>query len=540
MNMNNEEKLKDIFKKAETNVYEQLLNLHLTPIEFEKQCIKYSKHSLLCFISAVAGKSFEIRDFHKKISAVLEYLAFAPVEESKRLILSIAPRSGKSTITQLYTAWLIGLNEKSNHIFTSYGQRLSNNFSVKIHLVLQNPIYKLCFSEYKGFSQGGKTALALGGSLFATSVTGAITGFSAGSSQLPTEIASERRKQKNEDQLFGTPGLLVVDDPLKSGASEAELAALNGFWLDEANPRRTGNWCQLIIATRFSANDLHGKLLHWDRLYDSVSNPSGWLYLNIKALRGPKEEWDPVDRVSEDDELWGSHPTLNKVELLKLKRLSPAKFNILYQGETVTAEIGALKASDLQEPEPWPENIFYRLLAIDTSFGLNEKADNTAFCLIGLSTTGKLWILKSITIRGDFVQIRSQLAEFLRMNEVEEIYIEMDANGNAIYSELITTPERFNCSAKVNGLKSNRYGSKQKRLDSVTDLVKIAKWANTDHKPLVKELLEFPHGDSDDLVDALSWAMIAIRDNYENNLGNIDQAFVENFGAVEIEEQSVW
>jgi len=515
--MKSKEWIEETVALARENVWQQLQRQRpsMGQEAYKRALYKYSPHSFLCFVEAVCGERFEIRDFHIVIAAVLERLAFSPVEQYKRLMLSAPPRSGKSTIVQLFTAWLTGLNPRVGNMFASYGQRLSSKFMSKIHGFVNQPEFGLCFPSFPGFVQGSKSELVGGGYFTATSVGGASTGFDAGTLDLPRFINEARARHRPGEVLPGTPGLLTVDDPLKAGSSEAELEALDSWWTDEYNTRRTGNWIQLLIATRFSLRDLHAKLLMWDGEWDSETNPTGWLCLNITALREPMDVWDPVGRGAEDEPLWPGHITLCLSELLQLRAKNPRRFGALYQGNPVVSETGEIKAKDLRSEEEGEPEIVYSILAVDCSTGLSPLCDNTGFVHVGICTQGLPWVLFSHREVVNFVDLRAWVKEYLSRETVSEIVVELSSNGVALYQELTITPERYDWGGETTGYLPRLYGSKEKRLGSVVDLIKLLRWRGK-HGALRKELLDFPFGAEDDLVDALVWGLVAIRVELEN------------------------
>jgi phage terminase large subunit-like protein len=527
--MNNQEYIKAVLQSSKTNIFWQLQKhrQEIGEVAYYKECEKYAGHSFLCFIQAIKRENFELRDFHFVIAALLEHMAFLPENSYKRIILAAPPRSGKSTITQLFTAWLTGLNPLTGHIFASYGQRLSSRFMTKIHAIVADPIFLRCFPNFEGFNQGSKTELCSGGTFTATSVGGAVTGFDAGSLQLPVQINQMRRNQKPGEILPGTPGLLTVDDPLKNGASEAELSALDDWWTDEFNTRRTGNWMQMLIATRFSLNDLHGKLLKWDGIFDTETNPEGWVYLNITALA---LEDDILGR-EPGSGLWENHPTLNTKELLKLQIKNPQRFGALYMGNPAMEESGRVCSKDLRPEENPPESFDYQSIAIDCASGLSADCDNTSISLIGIDNQGKPWVIQNWAENIGFVALRELVKEICSEYEIDKLCVELNNNGVALFQELEHDPDRFCFEGELVGFQPKHYGSKEKRLSSAMDLLQQLFWTNelgSGIPELRKELLAFPFGANDDRVDSLSWNLIANRNELENfELDNTEQSSQE-------------
>ena len=213
----------------------------------------------------------------------------------------------------------------------------------KVALIMQSVEYALCFPEFPGFMTGSNSLFKTGGSIFGTSVGGAITGMDAGTLDIKAVLS---------------PGLAVLDDPLKNGESLAEIEALEPYYIDEFGTRRTGNWRQGLIATRFAVNDMHGIVLALDGVWHETENPTGWLYLNLSALcKDP--ELDPLGR-KYNESIWEAHPTLNSTELLKLEKKNQWRFETVYQGNPTLSEGTLVKSVNLKFPG---------LEALDSGFG---------------------------------------------------------------------------------------------------------------------------------------------------------------------------
>jgi predicted phage terminase large subunit-like protein len=103
----------------------------------------------------------------------------------KCLAVSIAPRAGKSYITSLFCAWMLGRNPKGSIMRNSYAARLAEKFSKDIRDgIIQNTKFLEVFPNIKlsknnqavdGWSLDGNTQP----SYFCAGVGGAITGFGA-------------------------------------------------------------------------------------------------------------------------------------------------------------------------------------------------------------------------------------------------------------------------------------------------------------------------------------------------------------------------
>ena len=102
----------------------------LTLLEAPKSIINEYKHKaardcFLAFADLMLDGKLKVAQFHEIIASNFEAVAKG---ECKRLIISCPPRSGKSMLSQVFVAWLLGRDQETQHIIASYGAQLSNRF----------------------------------------------------------------------------------------------------------------------------------------------------------------------------------------------------------------------------------------------------------------------------------------------------------------------------------------------------------------------------------------------------------------------------
>jgi len=166
-----------------------------------------ARDCFLAFADLMLDGNLKVAEFHEIIASNFEAVAKG---ECSRLIVSCPPRSGKSMLSQIFVAWLLGRDQKTQHIIASYGAQLSGRFHRGICGYLRHKSFGRVFPSWLGFEADSKYDMSGGGYILATSVGGVLTGFTAGSTA--------------ED----SPGVgaMVIDDPLKSSDSKAALQTL--------------------------------------------------------------------------------------------------------------------------------------------------------------------------------------------------------------------------------------------------------------------------------------------------------------------------
>jgi len=445
-----------------------------------------ARRCFLAFSDLMLDGKLRVEPFHEIIASGFEDIADWRYQ---RLIVSCPPRSGKSMMAQLFTAWLLGRDQQTQHIIASYGQHLSNRFLRGINGYLRHKAFGKIFPEWQGFHADSKYDMKGGGYILATSVGGVLTGFTAGT---PAE---------------DSPGVgaLVVDDPLKGSDSRAALEGLEDWWGEQASTRRTNRWAQILIGTRFDEKDLHGILMDGDGLYDEKENPMGWRWVNVPGLC-ENEATDPLGRKNGESH-WPSNPIFTTDMLLSQKRaMGSNKFAALYQGTPTAQEGSIVKAGwvEVIEPEECPEfDITY--LSLDTAFSEKESADESVICVAGFcrNDPDNIYIRELIHGRWGFPDLLAMLEQTQKYYGARFCTIEQAASGQS----LIQVLER---ESKIQLHPFKPLRSKTIRLQTVCPLFEAKRVKFVDGgwvQDFVKELTSFPHVPHDDRTDAVVWAL---------------------------------
>ena len=445
-----------------------------------------ARSCFLAFADLMLEGKLKVEPFHEIIGSGFEDLAEL---RNQRLIVSCPPRSGKSMLSQLFVAWLLGRDQQTQHILASYGQQLSNRFLRGIHGYLRHKNFSRVFPEWLGFYPDSKYEMKGGGFILATSVGGVMTGFTAGT---PAE---------------DSPGVgaMVIDDPLKGSDSRSALEGLEEWWAEQASTRRTNRWGQLLIGTRFHEKDLHGVLMDGDGLYDEVENPMGWRWINVPGLC-ENEATDPLGRKNGESH-WPSNPVFTTEMLLSQKRImGSARFSSLYQGTPTAQEGSIVKAGwiSVVKPEDCPEfDVTY--LSLDTAFSERESADESVIAVAGFSKKDpdNIYVRELVHGRWGFPDLLAMVQQTQKYYNARFMAIEQAASGQSLIQML----ER---ESKIQIHKFKPLKSKTVRLQTVCPLfeakrVKFVEGAWVDE--FVKELTSFPFCPHDDKTDAVVWLL---------------------------------
>lgn len=447
---------------------------------------KAARDCFLAFCDIIKHGDLQVAPFHELIGSAFEDLA---TRRYKRLIVSCPPRSGKSMLATMFLAWLLGRDQRTQHVIASYGASLSFKFHRETVHMMKSKEFKRVFPEWLGFSPDSKYNMVGGGYILATSVGGVLTGFTAGTSDMDSPGV----------------GAMVVDDPLKSSDSKQALDNLESWWSEQASTRRTNHYCQMIIATRFHEKDLHGVLMDGDGLYDEEENPFGWRWINIAGLcEDPRT--DPLERQIGESH-WEDNPTFSVPMLESQKKIMGSfKFAALYQGVPVAAEGQIVKNSWIEviEEEDCPE-LDVVWLAADCAFSERQMADETAICVAGIHMRDPttIYIREIVKGRWGFPDLVEAVKHNYAFYKAKVLCIEKAASGHSLIQVLRKE-------AKVPIEEMRPLKSKTTRLQAVCPLlensrVKLVRGHWTD--AFIKELTAFPFVRHDDSTDAFAWAL---------------------------------
>lgn len=455
----------------------------------EEYKYKAAQNCFLAFCDIMKKGDLKVVAFHEIIASAFEDLA---TRRYRRLIVSCPPRSGKSMLASMFVAWLLGRDQQTQHIIASYGQQLSNKFFRDAIAMMKAPEFRKIFPEWKGFAPDSKYDMLGGGYILPTSVGGVLTGFTAGTTNITSPGV----------------GAMIVDDPLKDSTSKAALDELESWWGEQASTRRTNNWCQLVIATRFHERDLHGVLIENDGIYDEEENPNGWRWVNIAGLIETPEQADedPLEREMGESH-WPSNTAFTVDMLMAQKKtMGSFAFSALYQGRPVAAEGQIIKDGWIScvEADKCP-GFDLTWLAVDCAFSEKELADETAICVASISHRfpGQVYIREIITGRLGFPDLIAKVKHLYSFYDARILCIEKAASGQSLIQMLKRE-------AKIPIEEMKPLKSKTTRLQAVAPLLEFnrVKFVEGDWiDPFVKELTAFPYVKHDDRTDAFTWAL---------------------------------
>lgn len=366
--------------------------------------------------------------FHTAYYTILDKFAH---REIRKLIVSCPCQVGKSTAsTKTLPAYLHGLYPDKNICISSYGFPLAEGFNRAVKENLSDPKYNILFPDtilpkteqakkYKGTydpavcvsNARNYRLIGHSGELIAVGRGGALTG--------------------------RTVDIGIVDDLYKDEA-EANSPIIRdlawSWYVTVFTTRLDKNASQLITFTRWHEDDLIGRLkdlckkeqipFHQITSYAQLEDcdPKAWYHINFSAIK--EDEPTDIDPREKGEALWADKFDLDR--LLEQRRLDPAKFESLYQGNPMPVE-GLLYTRPFMTYKELPEHTKGMCLYCDVA---DKGEDYLCSIPYTVSLQNKIYC-KDILYTQDGTEVTEvQVAEQIIRNKVKTAYIEANAGGS--------------------------------------------------------------------------------------------------------------
>jgi predicted phage terminase large subunit-like protein len=198
-----------------------------------------------------------------------------------------------------------------------------------------------------------------------------------------------------------------------------------------------------------------------------------------------RKNWVPV-----------AEPCMDFVDYLK-KSLKPSMWSSQYLNEPIAEEDQKFRREYFQYFDRRPEGL-YLAMTVDLAVGLKKESDSTAVAIVGKSHDEKLYVLDRL--KGQW-----------RVSEHPDVLAMEDNGFQVVLKEgLETAMNRRGIYVPVHGLTHGSDRSKEYRVEALepfyrNGLVYHANWMRDSDLEL--ELMSFPKGQHDDIIDALSMAL---------------------------------
>ncbi len=427
--------------------------------------LEQARNDLLSFC-VFSDRFFEIIAIHEQMAEALE-----KVErwEIKKLILELPPRSGKSRIIREFLAKYLWKHPKTDVLLTGHSSSLLESFSRQIQERMNSDEYKLLFNtRIKEWNAWVKSWATTDWGEFAVyGVWGGITG------------------------RWGN--LLIIDDPYAT-REDAESDTIrkkvsDWYWSTFLSRRQNENAVQIIIMQRWREDDLVGEILEKEK---------DWHRVTIPAIN---EKWESF---------WASKFSVEYLQKMR-KTIGENFFMSQYQQDPISSDWGDFQ-KDFFVYEGEKENLENMNIVtfIDPAISQKQDADFTAIVTVGQDIQTNLYYLLEV-----------KHLKALPNEIISELFWTVQKYGqiNASYKvgiEVVQYQKMLALAIRDEMRKRNQFfmleemrpsGEKEARIRSILQplyanhqIVHCNEVENTNE--LENELIKFPNGKHDDLIDA--------------------------------------
>lgn len=209
------------------------------------------------------GVDMKAAPFHAAVCHALERVV---VGKSKRLIINIPPRSGKTEIAvKNFMAWCMGIFPDAEFIHASYSKELATANTWETRAIMQHEAYAAVFGAPRLRTDSNAKdhfRTDQGGVVYSAGADGTITGFGAGKMRA------------------GFGGAIIVDDAHKAGEANSKTMrdkVLSWFQVTMESRKNNVDTPIIVIMQRLHEEDLSGWLL-------AGGNGEKWDHVCIPAI----------------------------------------------------------------------------------------------------------------------------------------------------------------------------------------------------------------------------------------------------------------
>lgn len=368
--------------------------------------------SLLLFTRYFFKKSnrrkFIVGEHHKLICEALDKVVKG---ETKRLIINIAPRYGKTELAvKNLIAYGLALNPSAKFIHLSYANELALDNSEGVKDLIKSDAYRELFPKVQikqRTDSKKKWYTTDDGGVYATAAGGQVTGFGAGKVDEEEELDDFFSKENDPDKFSGA---LIIDDPIKPEDAESKLIrekVNKRFDSTIRNRVNSRNTPIIIIMQRLHEEDLCGHLLSTEK--------DEWTVLSLPCI---KNHGTP-----QAEALWPHKHTL--AELIQMEINDPVNFarQNMQQADSITGKLYKKFKTYKDAPQYLPTI----KAVVDTA----DEGSDFLCSIVYAALPAGIYLLDVYYTQAGMEVTEPKTAQQMKSFEVQECRVESNAGGRA-------------------------------------------------------------------------------------------------------------
>lgn len=435
------------------------------------------------YMGTEKGELYQPAWFHEEMADELMKVANGN-SEYDILMFFLPPGSGKSRLaTQLFPAYMLGKDPSTQVIVTSYSGDLAEKFGSNTRDIVESKKYQSLFETFlrKDSRSKDNWETTKGGSYNAVGLGGSITG-----------------KRAN---------VFIIDDLIR-GRAEANSKSYRDnawdFFMSTAFTRGANRLSQkkpvyIFCNTRWHTDDVPGRLLE-------MQKEGGENVPKMKVISYPAvAEVDEKHRKA-GEALWEKGYPLAELEKIKAT-ITGYEWSALYQQNPITAENQEFKVETFQEIAL--EDVLLEhnrvFMSIDTAISKKSSGDYTGITLNFVNKENK-WRIMTWQRRFSPKELIEFIFQKWEQYKIEKIGIEKTIYKDAIQEFFNDEMRRRGKFPYVVELQHNQT-NKETRIRGLLPYYesKTVFHIKGHCEGLENELLTFPMGKHDDVIDSLAY-----------------------------------
>lgn len=469
-----------------------------------------ARRRLIHFVKSF-DKNYQDEWVHRDICERLErFMAAVEKGEDPRLMLFLPPRVGKSHLaSNFFPSWVMGHHPDWEIIASSYAVSLPIGFSRSIRDRIKTQAYSHIFRHTAIHPESRSAEVwetTRGGKYVAAGVGGGITGKGA--------------------------HVFIIDDPIKDAQEAESEATLHNLWnwyMSTASTRVYPGGGLLLIQTRWSDNDLAGRLLvkmkedmedefipeeeidKWEVVsYPAIAERDEYIEKKSRRIVYTPAKGIKAELIRKKGQSLSPERFPERFFRKKKRALLPRYWSALYQQNPVPDEGDYFKRHQFRYYRTGDVSFAntFTFSAWDLAIGQRQYSDYTVGVVASIDHNGNLYFRDMVRERwGTYEIVEAFLDIYLRytcdLMGIEKTQLEqaiMPVLKQRMQERTLFPPLDENLKPitdKVVRARPLQGWSQQGKIYLPSD----QPWTEV----FVNELLRFPNGVNDDIVDAAAW-----------------------------------
>lgn len=245
-----------------------------------------------------------------------------------------------------------------------------------------------------------------------------------------------------------------------------------------------------------------GTILHYDALLTKIASPDNYTEYEKRTYRA----------IMDGKSLWAEHKSLEQIETLRQEYVDKGQgylFSQEYMNDPVSGDNQKFKIENFKfyTEEEIEKKSLQTYLTIDRAYSTQKTADFTAFIVVSVDAENNWYVRQAERFKGNEYEVRDKIFDMHGYWKPQKIAMEQKAFQYTFKIVLDEEMRKRNVFFNIEELKDGGAGKNLRIEALVPRFLSGSIYFKQDQKNLIDEMMTFPSGVHDDLVDALAYQM---------------------------------